>query len=520
MTKERDITMKEFSILLVARNTSYKILMVMLIIFAVNNLLLLHGIGNNENELTMLNLVLFDEKEKKNLRQKRQLFPCGDWTPHGDLNNLNYDASYTTAIVDNILNIPSCPSDKNNTVVGQTIELPFHKLHCQPPNMGEKETNGGRADPLLALDLKYSSKYQEPEYSIVSPSYNSARILERTAPMLCRYTTGLWEVIFVLDGCYDDSLQVLRKILLSKDCMGDSSSLVRARIVINPTEVFETSFDNIGFLLSNPSHFVIEVQSDMMLAEYGWNYDMARPFFEYNDLFSLSGRCGHSQKGQKDSKGNNKKYSRGRCDRNVAHVDKNERKRMVNSVYVSATNNRGPLLYRIDALRTLGYYNEMKYRLGNDDHDLNRRANFRGWYASYKYVHFYSPSHFSPQRRNDTNPADGILSVKTYKENYIEFRQQQQQQQLKNTAAAETCDKTFGQFSRNIPQEPELRSLTPIKNNDKKLNEKQHILQQLPPLPKLVTIQQERIIRKVPVPQQPKVPQQLKTKVLQVVSIF
>jgi glycosyltransferase involved in cell wall biosynthesis len=204
-----------------------------------------------------------------------------------------------------------------------------------------------------------------------------ASVLQITARKLCQYAAGRWEIVFVLDASYDNSLQVLKNILLSKDCQ-QNAGLVRARILVQPTAVFETSSDKLGLTLADrPSHFYIEIQAVMILEQAGWNRDMARPFFAYNDIYSVSGRCGHSQGGRG-------RYSVGRCGSNVGELSVSLERDTRNRVIVTATNNRGPVIYRSEALRELGFFDEINFVLGDDDHDMNRRAGFRGWYAAYK----------------------------------------------------------------------------------------------------------------------------------------
>lgn len=378
------------------------------------------------------------------------LFPCGDWSPTAGRFN-DSDHFQISSLTNLDIKIPSC----RVTSVGKTIPLPTDRLYCSP-----NVTAAGRAAPILALDLKLSPSYNQPEYSIISPSFNVAEVLRKTAPTLCQTVTGSWEVIFVLDNCFDDSLDVLREVLLSPDCI--LSTLVRARVVIHPTSVWETSSDNTGFLLANPTHFMIDVQADMFMKGDGWNHEMARPFFEYNDIVSVSGRCGHSQ-------GSGTKYKVGRCGSDVSALSKTEEIRMKDAVYVTATNNRGPLMFRADALKEIGYLDERNFFLGNDDHDFNRRANFHGWVAAYKYVEFYSPMTMSATRNShfeDVIPEE----VKQKNKDYTKYRQ--------SASKSRTCDRKYpAGFSLTKP-EKEFRKLpTGVINN---------MEDALPPLPDLL----------------------------------
>lgn len=316
---------------------------------------------NSHNNINNNNFVSSSTSPISNTSVADDLFPCGDWSPTAsggliDPSRFNSSNHFQTSTLANLegsdkIKIPSC----RTTSVGKTISLPTDRLYCSL-----NVTAAGRAAPILALDLKLSPSYNRPEYSIISPSFNVAEVLRETAPTLCQTVTGSWEVIFVLDNCFDNSLDVLREVLLSPDCIGKHSTLVRARVVLHPTSVYETSSDNTGFLLANPIHFIIDVQADMMLKGRGWNHDLSRPFFEYNDIVSVSGRCGHSQ-------GPGTSYKVGRCGRDVATLSTEEETRMKDSVYVTATNNRGPLMFRADALEELGYLDERNFVLGNDD---------------------------------------------------------------------------------------------------------------------------------------------------------
>jgi glycosyltransferase involved in cell wall biosynthesis len=364
---------------------------------------------------------------------------CGEWTARGNLGNTAYNARETTALSSNIT---SCPPDSTTTDVAVGSDyLPDRKvLHCHPPLEAHN-----RSRAILALDLQRLPRRQ-PEYSIVSPSHSSASVLQLTAPKLCRHTVGRWEIVFVLDSSYDESLQVLKNILLSSDCQ-QNPGLVRARILVQQTAIFETSSDNLGFTLLDidpPSHFYVEIQSDMILEKKAWNRDLSRPLFAYNDIYSVSGRCGHSQGGGR--------YFIGRCQGNVGQLSLELEEDTRNSVIVTATNNRGPIIYRSEALRELGFFDERNFVLGSDDHDMNRRAVFRGWYAAYKYTHFYAPLNLSPGR-NKSLVAAIPAEAKAKEREYLNFRQRK----LPNRS----CDGPPG-FSPHNPRQATRMPLDPV----------------------------------------------------------
>lgn len=387
---------------------------------------------------------------------------CGDWTPHGSLVDPDYDPRITSTMHEAI---PSCrgfTSDSREIKVGEDFEPNAELLFCQPDLSAHNRSNS-----FLALDLQ-RHPLQQPTYSLISPSHNVEQVLSKTVPLICQHTVGRWEIVFVIDASYDDSLRVIRDVLLGDICQ--SSSLIRARVLYSPTSIWETSSDNLGFTLaaqSNgtaPSHAYIEIQSDMNLGQYGWNRDLIRPLLEYGDIFSVSGRCAHSLRAGPVV---------GRCDDNVRSLDSGKQRETKDSVIVFQTNNRGPLAFRPDALKELGYLDEVNFYLGNDEHDLNRRAAFFGWYPAYKYVSFFAPLNQSPQRKKmyqKKTPA----AVQALDSEYVDFRRQRPT----NTSK---CGRKYG---KNMLDKPIHRPLQPFNFSDAEKS--------LPDLPPLAHCDQEQ----------------------------
>ena len=300
---------------------------------------------------------------------------CGDWTPYGNLGNESFYPRMKTAVDEAI---PACI----NTKVGVDYTPRAGALYCSPDL---KAFN--RTPAVLALDIKYIDSMGRPQYTILSHSRSQANNLLQTAPNLCRYTVGAWEAIFVLDASFDDSLQVLHQILASPLCL--DSPMTRARVYVQPLPgILETSSLNLAMSASKPSHFYIQVPADVLVLETGWNRDMARVALEYNDVFSVSGQCGTSiARNVRETV-----YTMGRCMRqtHTKLLDESESTDTEHAFYVTETNTRGPVLWRADALRELGYLDEVN-DFEQDNNDLNRRAFLlRGWYSAYKYVHSYT----------------------------------------------------------------------------------------------------------------------------------
>eukprot|EP00978_Attheya_sp_CCMP212_P006151 scaffold13844_cov55-Attheya_sp.AAC.7 len=373
---------------------------------------------------------------------------CGDWTSKGNLGNPQFDPFKVEPIDSSV--IPSCGG---NTAVGTESQPDSALLFCNPPlGGGDRARNMHRDHAVLALDIRKRQapddhENETPEYSLVSPSHNVAEVLKISVPLLCQHTVGRWEVVFVLDQSYDESLQVLRNVLLSDTCM-QNTGFIRARVLVQPTSIFETSSDNLGFLLANPlSRFYVEIQSDMLVAETGWNRDMARPTLQYGDIFAVGGRCGHGIGGPR--------YSLGRCGANFGSLNDNMRQEDIHQLRITATVNRGPILFRADVLREFKFLDEVNFHQGDDEHDLFRRAHHKGWYAAYRYAHIYSPLNLSPVREakfNKKTPPEGAQQSHWYSV----FRKE-----LNNA----TCDPNvpLKSFAMGLlPKKPVFRPLDPL----------------------------------------------------------
>jgi GT2 family glycosyltransferase len=412
---------------------------------------------------------------------------CGDWTPRGNLGNPHFDAHSVEPIAPE--RFPSC-GVKNSTKVGSTYEPDPTGLYCHPPLQGGDREKLLHRDPaVLALDLQFRrpaaaaaaaahhvnsrrSKPRKLDYSIIVPSHNVAEVLNISIPLLCQHTVGTYEIIFVLDQSYDDSLQVLRDILLSDTCIGRDAPgrLIRARVLVQPTSIFETSSDNLGFTLataatadddndddddddggssaSTAAPLLIEIQADHLVAQTGWNRDMARPILQYGDVFAVGGRCGHNR-------GPVTPHMEGRCDGSFGSLDAEMQKQYENQLYVVGTTCRGPIIFRSDVLKSLGFLDEVNFHQGDDDHDLFRRALHLGWHVAYRYAHVYSPQNLSPVREtkfNEKTPQDGAKQSHWYSE----FRKGLE-------AEGRQCDPDLPIYAyAKVENIPHYRSLDPL----------------------------------------------------------
>jgi hypothetical protein len=269
-------------------------------------------------------------------------------------------------------------------------------------------TAAGRQKPFVALDFKNNAS--AADITVVTSVYNAAPALEKSLPQLFLKTTGSWEFVLVLDACYDDSYSTAVKLLQS---YFEGSSCVRARIIIQPTAVWEVSSDNIGMRVSSPRYAYILYQADTVMEEKGWDERMLAELLSNNKIFAISGRCGHSI---------DLKETVGRCGSDVSerfgdHVP-------MHTFYVTETVNRGPLLLRSHTTQKLGFLDESRFLLDDDDHDLNARARKLGFIVGYLPINFYAPLDLSakrnPQYRSHT-PLNILQNEAAYKAYRLEY---------------------------------------------------------------------------------------------------
>jgi hypothetical protein len=154
-------------------------------------------------------------------------------------------------------------------------------------------------------------------------------------------------------------------------------NLSQTIVIHSDTPLFETSCDNIGFLLGRGDYF-LEIQADMEMIEMNYNLMLTKPFTQYDNVIGVSGRCSHNFKGENGS---------GRIAELIAIPY--ESKYSNTNFYVNETCNRGPLLLDAMKLKELQYLDEQNYYLDDSDHDLFARA-----YDKHKYICGYVPIHF------------------------------------------------------------------------------------------------------------------------------
>jgi hypothetical protein len=210
------------------------------------------------------------------------------------------------------------------------------------------------------------------------PVFNQEDIIVTNLQSIFTNTIGTFELILIFDGCLDQSESKALTFLKSMK----AEQCFRILCYRAFPSIFETSSDNLGFKACRGQYW-IEIQADMTIMTFGYNFLLSRPCRIWPEVFAVSGRCCHQWK--------NSKIGCGKLGANVEHALKLDFEHM-NKFYTAETCNRGPLLFVGERLKALDYLDEKNFVLGDDDHDIMARAYTKyGWINGYVPIEVYSP---------------------------------------------------------------------------------------------------------------------------------
>ena len=220
----------------------------------------------------------------------------------------------------------------------------------------------------------------KPIYSIVTPIYNQENIIVRNIKSFIEKTEDLFELILILDYCFDKTEENLLKYLdtLAKP----KENLIQIRVFKNSEKpLFETKCDNIGFRASIGT-YCLEIQADMEMTEQAYNLELEKPFKMFQNIIAVSGRCAHNLF---DGRGIGKLGEAVEQTLETLGIERGV-------FYSFETCNRGPLLLNRAKLEELDFLNETDFYLDNSDHDLMARAFLEKQYmCGYVPIEFNSP---------------------------------------------------------------------------------------------------------------------------------
>lgn len=275
-------------------------------------------------------------------------------------------------------------------------------IHSQYFNHGIFINNPSPVDGQGQAHVSFMYQREEAtsngiEYSIVIPVYNQQQIIVDNVSSAIEMMGGkdAFEVIIICDGC-DDGTE-LKVTDFFKNYASMYERLDRAVVVHQPTPIFETACDNMGFLLSR-GNYVLEVQADMKVLTYNYNEILRMPFRLQHipEVCGVSGRCCHAWRGSVGFGMLGADFG------TPGLIPPNWKYKF----FIADTCNRGPLLLDRKKLIELQYLDQQNFYLDDSDHDYFARARYlKGWICGYVPIDVYAPLQLGSNRkaRNEEN---------------------------------------------------------------------------------------------------------------------
>ena len=204
--------------------------------------------------------------------------------------------------------------------------------------------------------------------SIILTIHNQDWLIQEVVRRIFKHTTSKSELIFVFDGCTDDSEAKVSAVI------GECPSNIKIKQITTP-DVFETKANNAGIKQATGDYIII-VQDDMLVAETDWNLRMRKPVEAYNDVFAVTARTAHNWIFNPQSVHQHMKENLDNCWCDILiHTDHASCKNISRETFaIRDSANRGPLLLRHDTMIALDYFDEKFSPSDMDDHDICYRA--------------------------------------------------------------------------------------------------------------------------------------------------
>ena len=221
--------------------------------------------------------------------------------------------------------------------------------------------------------------------SIILPVHNQAALMPQVLKSIWACSSSLVkELIIIVDGCTDNTEQVVREIT-------ESWTWVNVVITLAP-DVFEVKADNIGLKLSTQP-FCMLTQDDIVIEELGFDVRLVKPMLVWDNVFAVGGRMGLDCFIKPDGY---LAYANGVSWSNLGRQ----------TFAVRDVLNRGPLVLRRQMAEALNWLDEAYAPLAMDDCDICMRAYLEhGWLSGCYPVGQRSDLEWGTTRKNEKSRA-------------------------------------------------------------------------------------------------------------------
>lgn len=247
-------------------------------------------------------------------------------------------------------------------------------------------------------------------HSLVLTVHDKGWLLPQVLDGIKNNTTGTYELVVVLDGCSDNSEEVL-------DTFIKEEQRISVKKIITP-DVFETKANNAGIRECDGDYIII-IQDDMVIKEPGWNKRMQKPFDEFIDVFGVTARSTWNYRLNPHSRHLNLPKEQDLLIDNewsdiLLHQNHINRDEGLNRTTFAVRNNicRGPMMLDHSDLLRLKMFDEIFEPQDQDDTDLCFRA-FKelGKVVGGYWIDYDSDLTWGSTRPNGTDPAPWLLKA-------------------------------------------------------------------------------------------------------------
>lgn len=207
--------------------------------------------------------------------------------------------------------------------------------------------------------------------SIIMPIHNQEEIIQDVVMgFATNMTENVKEVIFILDGCTDNTEHKLDMVL---------GKINRDIKIIYSDDVWEVIASNLGLKMSS-CKYSLTIQDDMIVTEPEFDKRLLKPFLNLGDeVFAVTSRNAQNETIAED--GCSLRYF------NMAGRDAGTHRDIfaIRDVIV-----RGTILWDNEKLKALNYLDEDFAPIDSDDKDICFRAFKRGWVVGSYVVDYIS----------------------------------------------------------------------------------------------------------------------------------
>ena len=266
----------------------------------------------------------------------------------------------------------------------------------------------------------------------ITPVYNKENLIGEVIDGIYKSISETmdYKIIFVIDGCTDNSERILREYVSRKTLMDDVVFLYKDNVheILSLNYALTYIKDNCN---PQPDDLIFTIQDDVVLQEDNIDIIFKNLFEAYPDLGYVSMRIGANIHSSSDDV-----YESDRIESEYGHWKNGAfadyTKVFYNELHIKEIVIRSPTCMLWKRYEELGFYDENLAPCGYDCHDISIRANIAGYKNAVYVMKYSSEIEWGSMRSNSEskyNPRIGEIYERNRKylaakhKNYFESKQ-------------------------------------------------------------------------------------------------